>query len=167
MKKKIAWIIILIIAIVLICSAIFLRPKSIDLTLHGVMYSGDTVLDDNVEVHIKGSYVDSPIRENSFTGKFEVSSFDYTSTYDLCTVGFINSFSEKIGPLIYDLSENGNPKLKTLGFIWIGDEWKSIIIKVQDEDYCKDIEDSVFIVVPAKDLKEARDLNKFETSWIS
>ncbi len=167
MKKKIAWIIILIIAIVLICSAIFLRPKSIDLTLHGVMYSGDTVLDDNVEVHIKGSYVDSPIRENSFTGKFEVSSFDYTSTYDLCTVGFINSFSEKIGSLTYDLSENGNTKLKTLGIMWLGDEWKSIIIKVQDEDYCKNIEGSVFIVVPAKDLKEARDLNKYETSWIS
>lgn len=160
-KKKVIITLIIINIIILILYLISLKPKNVDITCDGIMYSINAYLEkdyDNLDikstkVHMKGKLYKAWFKEQYFVGYIDT---DIVPVDDVvlkpAIVESINTLPTKIK---YDYKDRThNPKMEDYANTFICKDMRGIHLDFQkDSGY-----EGYAVVAPGKDLEDIKDI---------
>ncbi len=156
MKKicLISILLIFVISVVIFISSCI--PKSISLEYPAVQYlPNDNGYKENIKIRIKGKLYKRIFGNPLFSGDIVIDGYNFTNEYELIPITFNSKISNGMGTLTYTTVINGNPKLETLGMIWITDNFKSINIEVNNPNHV-----GATISAPAATLEDAKKVSQ-------
>jgi len=132
-------------------------PRKIDKELQAVQFRiNDEAYSEATSISIKGKLYKRWFTNPRFVGSFVIDNYEYTKTYELLGITFLESLEHGWGGITYHTVVDGKPELESLGVIRTTNNFDELAIwayepKIGDHKSTTDL----MIAAPAHSRKEA------------